>query len=76
MRWLLHDIDPTLEPAERTLSTLLAIRRTDRRLARMTPGTQIRIARGHLARLRELTREIDELKRELAPLVAAAAQDC
>jgi hypothetical protein len=42
----------------------------------MTPSTQIRIARGHLARLRELTRQIDELKRELAPLVAASRQHC
>ncbi len=73
LRWLLHDIDPTLEPAERTLSALLALRRVDRRLARMAASTQIRIARGHLARLRELTRQIDELKRELAPLVAAIA---
>jgi transposase len=73
LRWLLHDIDPTLEPAGRTLSTQLTIRRVDRRLARMTATIQIRIARRHLARLRELTREIDALKRELAPLVARAA---
>ena len=73
LRWLLHDLDPTLEPADRTLSTLLTIRRVDRRLARLEPTIQVRICREHLARLRDLTRRIDQLKRELAPIVARVA---
>jgi transposase len=69
LRWLLHDLDPALEPADRTLSQLGTIRRVDRRLARPERTIAVRICREHLARLRDLTRRIDALKAELAPLV-------
>lgn len=69
LRWLLHDLDPALEPASRTLSQLGTIKRVDRRLARLEATTAIRICREHLRRLRELTQRINELQRELAPLV-------
>jgi len=69
LRWLLHDIDPTLEPADRTLSQLVTIQRVDRRLARREATIATRICREHLARLRDLTRRIDALKHELAPMV-------
>jgi transposase len=73
LRWLLHDLDPALEPADRTLSQLQTIRRVDRRLARRQPSIAVRICREHLARLRDLTKRIDALKRELAPMVGRHA---
>lgn len=73
LRWLLHDLDPALEPAARTLSMLGTIQRVDRRLARLEPTVAISIAREHLARLRELTRRINALKLQLATLVRAHA---
>jgi transposase len=69
LRWLLHDLDPALEPADRMLSQLATIKRVDRRLARLKPSIAVRICREHLARLRDLTRRIDALKRELTPMV-------
>jgi transposase len=38
-------------------------------LARRDPGVAVRICREHLARLRDLTKRIDALKRELTPMV-------
>jgi hypothetical protein len=73
LRWLLHDLDPQLEPADRMLSQLATIKRVDRRLARREPGIAVRICREHLARLRDLTRRIDALKRELTPMVGRHA---
>ena len=60
---------PGLEPADRMLSQLATIKRVDRRLARLKPQIARRICREHLARLRDLTRRIDALKRELTPMV-------
>ena len=75
LRWLLHDIDPALEPPGRTFSQLGTIKRVDRRLARMQATTAIGICREHLRRLRELTQRIDEIKTELAPLVRRHAPE-
>jgi transposase len=75
LRWLLHDIDPGLEPPGRTFSQLGTIQRVDRRLARMPITTAIRICREHLRRLRELTQRINEIKTELAPLVRRHAPE-
>ena len=47
--------------------------RISRRLARAEQTTRVRIARDELRRIRELTRSIDALERELASLVAALA---
>jgi transposase len=73
LRWLLHDLDPTLEPSDRTLSQLGTINRIDRRLARRELTIQVRICREHLTRLRHLTRQINALKTELAPIVRRVA---
>ena len=75
LRWLLHDIDPALEPPGRTFSQLSTIKRVDRRLARLQATTLIGICREHLKRLRELTVRIDEIKTELAPLVRQHAPE-
>jgi transposase len=73
VRWQLHDIGPGLEPAGRTLSQLGTIKAVDRRLARLEATIQIRICREQLTRLRELTKRINELRAELAPLVRRVA---
>ena len=69
LRWLLHDIDPTLEPALRTLSNVTPLERLDRRLARRDATAAVRVARDLVAQIRRLSVRIDQLKRELAPLV-------
>ena len=75
LRWLLHDIDPALEPPGRTLSQLGTIKRVDRRLTRLEATTAIGICREHLKRLRELTIRIDEIKAELAPMIRQHAPE-
>ena len=75
LRWLLHDIDPALEPPGRTLSQLGTIKRVDRRLARLEATTAIGICREHLKRLRELTIRIDAIRAELAPIVREHAPE-
>jgi transposase len=70
LRWHLHDLWPELEiPA----CVLTAGRWQDRvggRLLRAEQAARVRIARDELRRIRELTRSIDTLQRELATLVA------
>ncbi|WP_028066552.1 IS110 family transposase [Solirubrobacter soli] len=69
LRWLLHDLDPDLEPASRTLSNLGTVRSLERRLARRERTAAVRIARDLLAQIRGLTTRIDDLRAELALLV-------
>jgi transposase len=45
--------------------------RVDRRLRKLAPGARVRIAREQLAQLRGLNRQLDQLRGELAELVAA-----
>jgi transposase len=70
VRWLLHDLDPTLAPACRGLRNEGVLVALARRLARREQSVQVRVCRDRVRRLRELTRQIKQLERELAPLVA------
>jgi transposase len=72
LRWNLHDLRPELEIPARGL---IAVRWPERTQAasRAEPTTRVRIARDELRSIRELTRTIDELERELALLVAQVA---
>ena len=73
LRWHLHDLWPELEIPT---GGLIAVRFPERlagRLARTEQTARVRIARDELRRIRELTRTINELESELAPLVAKAA---
>ena len=71
LRWLLHDIDPELEPAARGLANDGVLVRVGRQLARRDQSVQVRICRRLVRRLRDLCRQIKQIARELAPLVNA-----
>jgi transposase len=73
LRWHLHEIDPELEPPRRSLSTLKALERLGRRLARCPRSVQVRVARELVGHCRELTRQADRLEREIETLVRRAA---
>ena len=70
VRWLLHDLDPALAPADRGLRNEGVLVLLARRLARREQSAQVRVCRDRVRRLRELARQIKQLERELAPLVA------
>jgi transposase len=73
LRWHLHEIDPELEPARRSLGSLKVLDSLGRRLARRQQSVQVRIARELVARCRELTRLADQLEREIETLVRREA---
>ena len=73
LRWNLHDLWPELEIPPRGLIAVHWPQRIAGRLARAEQTTRVRIARDELRRIRELTKTIDELERELALLVAKVA---
>src|SRR4051794_33477096 len=73
LRWGMHDLWPEFEIPERALIRRCWQERVAGRLARAEQTVRVRIARDELRRVRELTRAIDALERQLAPLVAALA---
>ena len=73
LRWGLHDMWPEFEIPTRALITARWQDRVAGRLARAAQVTRVRIARDEVRRIRELTRSIDALERELAILVAELA---
>ena len=73
LRWGLHDLWPELEIPPRVLITAAWQERVAGRLARASQTTRVRIARDELRRIRELTRSINALERELAVLVSELA---
>jgi transposase len=74
LRWHLHELDPGGGPAPRTLGRAAVLDALEARLAGV-PGTVARIARELVGRVRELTRAIDALERELGRLAAAVAPE-
>jgi len=73
LRWHLHDRWPEFAIPARALITGRWQDRVAGRLQRAEQTARVRIARDELRRIRELTRSIDALERELAVLVAALA---
>lgn len=69
LHWHLHDVDPEIAPAERTLTRLATLRSLQARLARREQTTRVRIARELVRRLRSLRGEINALESELSALV-------
>lgn len=68
LRWHLHDIDPDLEPAGRTLDRPAVRRGIAQRLARRKQSVQVRICRDLLVRIGEMTRRERELAAEIGEL--------
>jgi transposase len=73
LRWGLHDLWPEFEIPPRALIQACWQERLAGRLARAGQVAQVRIARDELRRIRELTRAVDALERELAGLVGELA---
>jgi transposase len=73
LRWSMHDMWPEFEIPIRALTAGNWQERVAGRLARAEQNTRVRIARDELRRIRELTRAINELERELAKLLATLA---
>ena len=73
LRWQLHDLWPETEIPPRALIRAHWQDRVAGRLARAEQSARVRIARDELRRIRELTRAINDLERELATLTSALA---
>jgi transposase len=73
LRWQCHDLWPEYEIPTRALISACWQERVAGRLARAEQTARVRVARDELRRVRELTRSIDALQRELAELVAGLA---
>jgi transposase len=73
LRWLLHDIDPDLAPAPRSLDRFRTLDRLTVTLEAMHPSVQVRICLELVARCRQITVRANELEREIASLVKAHA---
>jgi transposase len=73
LRWLLHDLDPDLQPPGRTLHQRVVLERLSRRLARAPQSIQVRMCRELIIDIRALTRRCEQLHSELAPLVRSYA---
>jgi transposase len=73
LRWLLHDIDPDLRIPAGALDRKIWLDRVARRLARSEQTVAVRIARDLVRRCRTLTRDANELEREIALAVACYA---
>jgi transposase len=69
MRWLLFELDPTIELARRSLDNLTVLERLKRRLSKQPPSVLLRICRELLTRVVQLTKQIRQLERDLRPLV-------
>jgi Transposase, Mutator family len=73
LRWQCHDLWPEYEIPTRALISACWQERVAGRLARAEQTARVRVARDELRRVRELTRSIDALQRELAALVGGLA---
>ena len=73
LRWQCHDLWPQFEIPPRALITGRWQERVGARLARAEQTARVRVARDELRRVRELTRSINALERELAELVGQLA---
>lgn len=75
LRWHCHDLEVDLELPPRVLDRYVWLDRLERALEALPTSTRKRIALDQLARVRELTRDIRALERELRGLMRALAPD-
>lgn len=73
LRWHLHDLWPELEIPDRALDRIKWLDRIQSKLRRAEQTTRVRIARELVAQIRQRTKRINELERELQGLVREAA---
>lgn len=73
LRWQLYDLWPEWEIPARALKGPGWQQKVQRRLQRAEPVVRVRVARDEIRRVRDLTRTIDQLQRELGRLVRQAA---
>jgi transposase len=69
LRWVLHDLDPQLQPPARGLDNPNSLDKLELGLAQLASTGQVRICRRMIARVRDLNSEIKSLERELGPMV-------
>jgi transposase len=69
LRWHLHELDPTLDPAKRSLDRVKELDRVQAALEAMPPGVVRRIALELVADIRMATARVNALERELRELV-------
>lgn len=69
LRWLLYELDPTIDLARRSLDNLRVLKSLDELLAQLPSSTLLRITGELVARIRELTLQARALQRDLRPLV-------
>ena len=73
LRWHLHELEPGFEPPARALDRPVSSTPSPERDVADGDGTVARIALELVARIRELTRSIDALEREISRLVGPLA---
>lgn len=73
LRWHLHELDPTIDPAKRSLDRTKELDRVQAALEAMPPGVVVRLALELVEDIRRLTTRVNALERELAGLVREQA---
>ncbi len=73
LRWHLHELDPTIDPAKRGLDRTVELDRVAQALGALPAGTVRRLALELVADIRTLTGRINSLERELRELITAQA---
>jgi transposase len=73
LRWHLLQLCPELERAVKrgAFNQVRVLDRVDRRLRKLPADARVRVAREQVARIRQLNRQVEQLKRELLELVRA-----
>jgi transposase len=69
LRWLVHEIDPDLQPPRAELATPKHLERLKRQLAARPRTREVMISLELLRRIRELSRRVKELRVEIGRLV-------
>lgn len=72
LRWRLHELDPTLDPPPGSLDRYKTLDRLEEFLTAHT-GVTAELARRELSRIRDLTREVNQLKTDIHRQVAQIA---
>ena len=73
LRWHLHELDPTIDPAKRGLDRTVELDRVTQALAALPAGTVRQLALELVDDIRTLTGRINSLERELRELITAQA---